>query len=111
MVRREADRSGVFGQVVETQGLRILNQRAEDAAPAGEVPDGGLRLLVDARDDELLERLPARVDDAQRGVPGPGQLSSRLDDPLQDRVERQLRRECDTRVHDGSQTIHLGHAG
>ena len=75
-----------------------------------EVADGSLRLRVDACDDELLERLTAGIDDAQRRIAGSGQLSGRLDDSLEDGVERQLGRECDTRVHDCSQAIHVGHA-
>ena len=110
MVRGEADRARILCEIVETQGLRILDQRAEDPAAARRIADGSLRLLVDAGDDELLERLPAGIDDAQGRIAGSGQLGGRLGDSLEDGVERQLGRECDTRVHDCSQTIHLGHA-
>ena len=111
MVRGEADRARILRKVVEAQRLRVLDQRAEDPAATRKVADRGLRLRIDARDDELLERLAAGVDDAQRRIAGSGQLGGRLDDSLEDGVERQLGRERDTRVDDGSQTIHLGHAG
>ena len=55
--------------------------------------------------------LAARVDHAERGVAGAGQLGCGLDDPLEDGVERQLGRECDTRVDDRSNPVRLGHVG
>ena len=53
---------GSVGEVVEAQRLRILDQRAENAAAARQVADRRLRLGVDAGDDEPLERLAGRID-------------------------------------------------
>ena len=44
MVRREADRARVVREIVEAQRLRVLDQRAEDAAATREVADRRLRL-------------------------------------------------------------------
>ena len=57
MVRREADRARIVGEVVEAQRLGVVDQRAEDATASWELADRILRLGIDAGDDEPLERL------------------------------------------------------
>ena len=76
-------------------GARLADQHAEDAAAAREVADRGLRLGVDAGGQEALELRAARVDHAERRVARAGQLGGGLDDPLEQRVERELRGERD----------------
>ena len=49
VVRREADRARVVGEVVEPQRLRVVDQRAENPAAVRRVADRRLGLLVDAR--------------------------------------------------------------
>ena len=49
MVRREADRARIVGEVVEAQRLRVLDQRAENATATWELADRLLRLGIDAR--------------------------------------------------------------
>ena len=71
-------------------GRRVADQHAEDAPAPRELADRGVRLGVDPGRVEALERLPRAVDDAERGVARPGQLGRRLDDPLEERVEREL---------------------
>jgi hypothetical protein len=109
MVRGEADRPRILREVVEAQRLRVLDQRAEDAAAARGIADRGLGLRVDAGDDEPLERLPAGVDDAERRITRPRQLGGGLDDLLEDGVERELGREGHTRVDDRTEAVHLRH--
>jgi len=55
MVGREADRAFVVAEVVHPQGLRVMNERAEDAAAPGQVADRGARLVVDAARHEAFE--------------------------------------------------------
>ena len=100
-------------EIREAKRLRIADEHAEDAAPAGWGPDRFDRRLVEAGDDELLDPAPALVDHAQRGVGGAGQLGRSLDDPLEDGIDRELRRHRDPGVEEGSQATILGllHAG
>ena len=49
VVAREADRARVVGDVVQAERARLADQHAEDAAPARQVADRRVRLLVDAR--------------------------------------------------------------
>ena len=65
VVRREADRARILVEVVEAQRLRLADEDAEDAAPAGRSPIAVARLLVDARRDEALE-LRRRTDRGRR---------------------------------------------
>ena len=51
--------------------------------------------------------LPGRVDHPERRVPRPGQLRRRLDDALQERVERELRAERDARVDEHAKPVEL----
>ena len=103
MVGREADRARVVGDVVQAEGSRLADEDPEDAAAPRKVADGGARLLVDTRRDEALEPPPGRVDDAERGVPGVGELRGGLDETLQKGVEGQLRAERDPRLDELSQ--------
>ena len=76
-------------------------------------PDCFDRGFVEARDNELLDPTRALVDHAQCRVGGAGQLCRSLDDPLEDGVDRELRRHRDPGVEEGSQATILGllHAG
>ena len=66
------------------------------------------------RRQEALERLAGLVDHAERGVLGAGDLGGRLDDPLQQRVQRQLGAEGDAGVDEDAEAVELvgfrGHA-
>ena len=63
-------------------GRGVLDDHAEDAAPAGQVADQGARAVVEAGRDELDE-LAVAAEHAQRAVAGAGQRRRRLDDPGQ----------------------------
>ena len=93
---READRARILARCrAAAAGCGVADQDAEDPAAARQVADRRMRLGVDARGDEALELRARRIDDAERRVAGPGQLGSRLDQPLEQRLERQLGAERD----------------
>src|SRR5215213_8874657 len=83
-----------------------MDEDAEDASPAREDADRGVRLLVDPRCQEALEILSAAIDHAERRVARFGQLGGRVDDALQQRVERELGAERDASVQQPPKSIH-----
>ena len=105
MVRREADRARILAEVVQPQRLRVADQDAEDPPAARQLADRRVRLGVDpvVRKRSSCEPLP--VDHAQRGVARAGELGGRLDEPLQERVERQLRGQRDACLDQRAQAI------
>ncbi len=112
VIGREPDRVRILAEVVEPKRPRIRYEQAEDAAPAREIADRSLRLGVDSGDDESLELLAGRIDDAERRVFRFGQLGRRLDDLLQHAVQGELPGERDACVEQRPKTIRLlGHGG
>ena len=107
VVRREADRARILGDVVQAQRLRLADEHAEDAAPARQVADRGMGLLVDAGGEEPLEALARAIDDAERRVARFGQLGGRLGEALEQRVERELGGERDPGVDQDAQPLEL----
>ena len=105
MARRKADGARVFRQIVEAQRPGIGDQRAENAAPARQVADHSPRLVVDAVRDEPLEARPGRIDDAECGVPRTGDERRRLDDALENAVERKLRADCEPGLQQCAQPV------
>ena len=105
MVRRKADRSGVFVEIVEPERPRLPDQHTEDASPTRQIADRGVRLGVDSRGHEALEPFPRAVDDPERRVTRAGELGGDLDEPLEQCVERELRAQCDARVDEHAQAI------
>ena len=96
---------GSSREIVQPQRLRVADQDAEDPAAARQVADRGVRLGVDSGGDEALERRAAPVDHAQRRVARAGQLGGRLDEPLQQRVERELGRQGDAGLDQRPQAV------
>ena len=90
MAGRKPDRTRIIRDAVEPERLSLLNQDTKDPASARQVADGGNRLRVEPCRHEAFELRPVRIDDAECGVPGPGQLGSGLRKPLEKRVERKL---------------------
>ena len=80
VVGREADRLRMGRQVGHPDRLGLVDQQAEDAAPAWQVTDQPVLLLADPGGHELHQR-PVGADHAEGGVPRPGQLGRGLDDP------------------------------
>ena len=105
MARREPDRAWILAEVAQPQRLAVADQHAEDAAAARQVADRRLRLVVDADGDELLEPGPEPVDHAERAVARAGQLDRRLDQALQQRLERELGAERDPDLDQTPQAI------
>ena len=97
MSRREADRARILREVVQPQRPRLADQHPEDAAPARQVADLRAQVVVDAVGDELLQLDPVRVDHAERGIASAGQLGRGLHEPVEQRVERQLRGDGESR--------------
>ena len=60
MVGREADRARVFGDLVQSQRLRVTDEHAEDPSPPRQLADRGMRLGVDTRGEEALEPMAGR---------------------------------------------------
>jgi hypothetical protein len=87
---REAVRLRMVADVPEAQRPRVLDQHAEDAAPAREVPDGTMRVRIDARGDEALELLPAVVQDAHGRVPRSGHVAGDVEQLMEHRLDVEL---------------------
>ena len=69
----------------------MLDQRAEHAAPARQIADRAMGLLVDAGGEEALELRALLVEDAERGVARAGELSRGLQHAVEHRGEIELR--------------------
>ena len=76
--------------VGQHQRARVLDQQAEDPAPAREVADRRVRGRVDAAGEEALERPPLRVEHADGRVARAGQLACGLQQPLEHDLEVEL---------------------
>ena len=107
VIRWEADGARIVRDVVQPQRVCVTDQDAQNAAPMWQLPDRGMRGGVDARRQEPFERLARPVDDAERRVARAGDLGRRLDDALQQRIERELRAERDPGVDENAQTVEL----
>jgi hypothetical protein len=89
VVRRQADRAGVLGDVVQPQGPGVVDQHAEDAAADRDVPDGRPLGGRHAGGDELGDDAVA-AQHPEGAVAGPGEVGGQLDDALQGGRERQV---------------------
>jgi hypothetical protein len=82
VVRREADRARVLGDVVEPQRPGVIDQHPEDAAPNRDLADRRPLGVAEARRDELGDGAVASQH-PQRPIAGAGELDGQLDDALQ----------------------------
>ena len=78
---------------------------------AGQLADRGVRLLVDPRRQEALELPAAAIDDTQGRIPGAGQLGGGRHEPLQERLERELRGDRHGRLEQRAQAAFAGSHG
>jgi hypothetical protein len=101
---RKADRTGVFGQIVEAEGAGVLDQDSEDPAAVRVLTDIRAGRGVDTVTDEALETGAARIDHPKRGVSCARHLRRRLRDPLEHDVEGELGADRDSRLHERPQT-------
>ncbi len=83
MVGREPHRALVCREVVEADGVRLLDEQAEQTLALGQVTDLGDRRGVQADVDELVEARPFGRDDAQGAVLRVRQGDRGLDDASQ----------------------------
>ena len=74
----------------QPQRLAIADQHAEDPAPARELADRPVRLLVDPRREEALEPLAALVEHADRRVAGARQLARDVEHAREDGLRIEL---------------------
>jgi hypothetical protein len=81
----------VVGDVVEPDRRRLVDQQAEDPPAARQVADGGVRLGLLARRQELRQAAALLVEDAHRGELRAAQLAPGLQDPFEEDVEVELR--------------------
>ena len=88
----------MVADVLEPQRPRILDQQAEDPAPAGQIADRPVRLGIDPGGDEALELLPAIVEDADGGVARAGDLAGDVEEPYEHRVDVELGDEPRARI-------------
>ena len=100
VVRREAVRPRVLGDVRHPHRAGVGDEQAEHAAAARQVADGGVHLGVDAVGDEVGQ-LPVRPDDAEGAVAGADQLAGRLDDALQRAAQVEVACRCRPRRRAG----------
>ena len=110
MVRREADRARVAGEVVEAQRPRVLDQDTQDPAAARKVADRRPGRVVEPVGHEPLELAAGAVDHAERRVARAGQLGGDPDERLQDGVERQLRGDRDAGLDERAPSVVAVHA-
>ena len=96
---------------MQAERLRVADEDAQDAPTAGKIADRSTRFLVQPRRDEPLERPPAGVDDAQSRVPGTREARRRLDEALEEHVERELRAEGDARFDELLETVAVASHG
>src|SRR5437763_538564 len=97
LVRPGRQEDGDETCVEEAEWGRLADQDAENALAAWKLADRSVRLRIDAGGQEPLQLRAAAVDHAERRVAGPGDLRGRLDETLQEGLERQLRCNRDTR--------------
>ncbi len=93
MALREADRTRIPGEVVQTKRHRLVDEDAKDSAALRARPDGLLNRRVDPVCHEPLEPGTGRIDHAERGVARIREIRSDRDEPGEQRIERRLRRQ------------------
>ncbi len=98
MSRREPIARGVLANVREPQRVRMLDQRAEHPAPAWQIADRPLGLLLHTGGQELIELGALLVQDPQRRVAGLGELAGRLQHTIEHDAQIELGHELTTDV-------------
>ena len=105
MVGGEPDRARIVAEGREPERLGLPDQDAEDPPSSGQVADRRVSLRVDARRQEAFETGAGLIDDAERRVPGAGELRRRLDELLEEGVEGELRAQRDPCVDEDAQSV------
>ena len=105
MIRRETNRTRVVAERAKTQRLDIADQHPEDPTPARKSADRLDLLATDAVRDETLQLVAVTIDDAERGVSRPRQLSRNPHQPLEKLIEGQCGAQGDTRTDENPQPV------
>ena len=105
VIGRKAHGARVLAEVVKPERRVLADEDSEDPPPARKVADRSVRVGINARGEEALELGTASVDHAERGVASGRELGSRLDQALQEGVERQLGRERDPGLDERPQAL------
>ena len=105
VIGRKAHGARVLAEVVEPERRVLADEDSEDPPPTRKVADRSVRLGIHARGEEALELGTASVDHAERGIARGRELGSRLDQALQEGVERQLGRERDPGLDERPQAL------
>ncbi len=99
MVRREAVRRRVLGDVVQPQRVRLVDDQAEQPVAGRQVADLQDLLLADPVVHEGPQPLAGTgAEHAQGGVPRTDQLAAHADDPGQHAVEAEVGADADDGV-------------
>ncbi|NCL76835.1 hypothetical protein AIIKEEIJ_04321 [Rhodococcus sp. YH1] len=104
VVGREAGRGHVLGQIVEADRFRLFDQQSEQSVAGGEVADQRAGVCVYALVHEVLQSVPAAVEDAQGAVAAVHELDRGVHDALERRLELEPGRD---REHGLEQTVDL----
>jgi hypothetical protein len=81
----------VIGHVGKAKRSWLADQNAEYAAALWESADPRSGLVVDAQGDESLQALAVCIEDSERGVACPGDVTRGLEDLSEHRLEVELR--------------------
>ena len=100
VVRREAVRVGVLGDVRHAYRLRLVDEQTQHAAAVRQLADLRVQFGADAVDDEVVQHAVG-TDHAERAVAGAGQLARRLHDPLQRAAQIKVGPDADDSVQQG----------
>jgi hypothetical protein len=80
----------MFGEMLEPDGLGVLDQQAENASALRQISDRAVLLLGDAVRHEVGQAAAPGVEHSQCAVPGLGNPAGRLHDPVQHGVQVQV---------------------
>ena len=94
----------------EAQRLLMLDQRAEHPAPARQIADCALCVLVDPGGQELLELGALFVQDPERRVARAGDLPGGLQHPVENLAQIELGHELTPDVEEAAHPQFLGGA-
>ena len=100
VVRGEPAGAWVLGDLLQAEGMGLLQHDAQHTLAGRQPADSSGGLLVDPRIDKTGQLTP-RTDDADRPVGRPDHLPGQIRDAGQEGVEMRLRREGDPRLDEG----------
>jgi hypothetical protein len=94
----------VLADVVEAQRTRVVDQHAEQAAPARQVADGAVPRLVDPPREEACELATFVIEDADRGIASTREIGGRRQDAIEHDFEVELGQQTASHVDEPGET-------